>query len=260
LSSGDVAKALLCSTAQVNGLERGDASAFYGPVYFAEAMRKYAVFVGISSPLVAALLISGPPPRSRHSAPQVKLPAVSRIEPKGRGARPGWVIPLAAAVLLSSGVATAWYFRGSLHILEYAASAPSPVVPTPGPPPAEPVTTAPTSGTVAASLPPAPTVEQPERTAPPPHGEEGHLTLARAGWVYLRYADGTVVQRTLAAGGGLALTSLPVYLAVGHLAQGTGTGVSLTLNGRAVALGPFTTGNEIRIGASDLATLASAPR
>jgi hypothetical protein len=48
LSVEDIALALLLSRNQVIGLERADASAFYGRAYFLKALQKYMDFAGVS--------------------------------------------------------------------------------------------------------------------------------------------------------------------------------------------------------------------
>jgi hypothetical protein len=101
---------------------------------------------------------------------------------------------------------------------------------------------------------PAPALPDPPAPPLPPQtsdGRAGIVTLARPAWVFVRYGDNSVTQRVLQQGQSLTLTSTPVYLAVG-----AGEGVTLTLLGRPIDVSRFRNGDEIRIGANDLAALA----
>jgi hypothetical protein len=105
------------------------------------------------------------------------------------------------------------------------------------------------------ATPTAPVVptDRPALSPPSPTGDvaAGVVTLTHPAWVFVRYGDNSVIQRTLRAGQSLTLTSAPIYLAIG-----AGEGVTVMLHDRPVDVSRFRTGDEIRIAASDLAALA----
>jgi cytoskeletal protein RodZ len=266
----EVANRLLLSTAQVSGLERADASAFHNPAFFAVALRKYTVLMAIDFP--EAILTPKSPPILRE--PVAESTTASESDPSAsRSSIPMWWLAVAAIVLIAGALALALYFRGSTPPSIDPAPTLQPVPALPVPPPAAIDRTAPP---LPETLPaPAPTSAQtpapasatrpapaPATTPDPPApslpagdagGRAGVVTLARPAWVFVRYADNSVIERVLQAGQSLTLTSAPIYIAIG-----TSEGVTLTLRGRPIDVTPFRTGDEIRIRAIDLAMLARA--
>jgi hypothetical protein len=61
LPPGYVLERLMLSSAQLTGLERGDASAFWTPRFFEKALRRYAALLGVTSPLLDEVLLIAPP-------------------------------------------------------------------------------------------------------------------------------------------------------------------------------------------------------
>jgi hypothetical protein len=244
----DVADRLLLSTAQVIGLEHADVTAFHNPAFFAVALRKYATLMAIECP-EAILIPKSPPPNVRAASARESTAESENDSNASRFPFPmSWLA--AVAVLLAGGVAMTVYIRGRTPPqIESAATlrVPPPAAIERTPPPLSFPAPEP------APLPPpaAPDPPAPQVAAPIGDGRAGLVTLARPAWVFVRYGDNSVVERVLQAGQSLALTSAPIYLAIG-----TGDGVTLTLGGRPIDLSPFRNGDEIRIRSNELADLA----
>jgi hypothetical protein len=83
--------------------------------------------------------------------------------------------------------------------------------------------------------------------------------VSRPSWVFVRFKDGQVLEQTIWTEGSIPLITVPHYLAAGALQKDAGVDVTLILNGREVSLSPFINGNEVRIGAAQLAELATTP-
>jgi hypothetical protein len=77
LSVAGVASQLLLSTAQVRGLERGDSVAFYGPVFFANAARRYAALVDAPLPQ-QGLLVTPESLRTQEAQPSTSAQHTNR--------------------------------------------------------------------------------------------------------------------------------------------------------------------------------------
>jgi hypothetical protein len=241
LTHADVANRLLLSTAQVKGLERADARAFHNPAFFASALRKYAALLDVDCP--EAILTPKSPPNVRAGS-DLESTAASKGDKKS--GKKAW-LAVATVVLLAGASALTLYFRGGTA----RPTPPAPTLPAPPPPidrtelPLPEPLPAP-APTPAPSPPPTPSLPQPSDD-----GRAGIVTLARPAWVFVRYGDNSVTERTLQEGESLTLTSAPIYLAIG-----AGEGVTLTLRGRPIDVSPFRNGDEIRIRASELAALA----
>jgi hypothetical protein len=264
----EVANRLLLSTAQVSGLERADATAFHNPAFFAVALRKYTVLMAIDFP-EAILTPKSPPIVHEMVAESTTASASDPSAP--RSSIPMWRLAVAAIVLIAGALGLALYFRGgtppSIDPAPTLQPVPAPPVPPPAaidrtepplpetlpaPAPTSAQTPAPASATRPAPA-PATTPDPPAPSLPAADagGRTGVVTLARPAWVFVRYADNSVIERVLRAGQSLTLTSAPIYVAIG-----TAEGVTLTLRGRPIDVTPFKTGDEIRIRAIDLAMLA----
>ena len=61
LPPGYVLERLMLSSAQLTGLERGDATAFWTPQFFEKALRRYAALLSVTSPLLDEVLLIAPP-------------------------------------------------------------------------------------------------------------------------------------------------------------------------------------------------------
>ena len=77
----------------------------------------------------------------------------------------------------------------------------------------------------------------------------GTLTVPKATWVFVRYADGTVFDRSVADGETVAIVEPPIYIAAGL------PSVTLTLAGRRVDVSPYVSNGQVRVRAGDLAQL-----
>jgi hypothetical protein len=257
LTHADVANRLLLSTAQVHGLERADATAFHNPAFFAAALRKYATLMAIDCP--EAILTPKSPPSVRPASNRESMAAARSGSKPSRSSVPmEWLAVVAIVVLTGAGLA--WYFGGRTSppvdgAAQSRATLPAPPEPFDGAEPSLLLSVPATSAALPDELPaPAPVPVNPPAPAPPAGvsaGGAGVVTLARPAWVFVRYGDNSVIERTLQAGQSLTLTSAPIYLAIG-----AGDGVTLTIRQRPIDVSPFRNGDEIRIGSSDLAALA----
>jgi cytoskeletal protein RodZ len=261
----DVANRLLLSTAQVTGLEHADASAFHNPAFFAAGLRKYARLMAIDCPeaiLVpksARLADAERPPRAiREAAARDTGAAPTRDAKPSRSSVPMEWLAVAAIVVLTAG-GMAMYFRARTPPVDVApvSSAKAADLKSPphdAPPVDRPEPSLPETLSTSAPSIPAPRPTDPPAAAPPApvdDGAAGVVTVTKPAWVFVRYGDNSVTQRTLLAGQSLTLTSPPIYLAIG-----ASEGVTLALRERPIDVSRFRTGNEIRIGANDLAALA----
>ena len=273
-----VAERLLLSTRQVRALEAFDLSAFHNPRFYATALKKYAGFVAVDPELVERAVASEHGPSDptpvvvpRHEAPAA-APAVRGLDVADAEPR----MPLAKvalAVIVILGIGVAGYFAWQRPRTEAAAVGrvtdvrpAESAVPPPAPPaapsetsPVRDLVTAPTqlAATVETGAAPAATAEhapasalQPAPLALPkagPSGTYGAVRVAKPMWVFLRYADGRVVERNLREGDVVTFDAAPVYLALGS------TDVELTLADRPIDVTPFIVNGQVRMRATDLA-------
>ncbi|MFP5379782.1 MAG: hypothetical protein ACLGHP_08565 [Vicinamibacteria bacterium] len=82
----------------------------------------------------------------------------------------------------------------------------------------------------------------------------GAVTVDRATWVFVRYADNSVVERSVGPGQTVVFDSLPIYLAVGT------PRLTLSIGARAVDVAPYTANGQVRLTREDLAALANQPQ
>jgi hypothetical protein len=76
------------------------------------------------------------------------------------------------------------------------------------------------------------------------------ISVGKSTWVFVRYPDNRVVERSLAAGEELEVGPLPVFLAVG-----TADSVEVRVENRPVALGPYIRNGQVRMTKPELASL-----
>jgi hypothetical protein len=81
----------------------------------------------------------------------------------------------------------------------------------------------------------------------------GSLEVRQSTWIFVRYANGEVVERSLAAGDAYVLTTPPVYLAVGTIET------RLRVAGRDVDTTPWVSNGQLRLGAQAFASPALQP-
>lgn len=285
LSIEQVCDRLLLSKRQVLGLEQGDQSPFYGEQFYRQAARKYAALLGVTvdgidapaappapRPIVAERV---PPPEPTIVRPVFASIAepVAQVEPTAEPARAGWLslwnLATAAAVLAVIAGATWPVVRNRIDTelsapidwpqappLQLALGIPQ-AVPVALPPDALPIDpgtpTAPTAPaeSTAPTAPAAPT--QATAVAPPlpqPVTGYGALRVIEPTWIFVRFSDGTVVERTLAGGETFTLATAPVYLAAGR------TDVSLAVGGKPVDLAPWILNGQVRMGSKAISAAA----
>lgn len=286
-SEDEVCRQLLLSRAQVRDLEAGQQKAFYTPYFHDKALRKYAALLGVAldqtpqAPVVTASEddrrdtrdatppdAEGVEPVAAAAAPSVETqteaaPEVSRAEVSPPevlrtevlrteteapvNAMPRVLLVVAAGVLLVALIAWA---------VVRAAARPDglpPVAAVHMPMPLEAVPLSPPWSAIA----PQRAVES-AAAAPGPAADDGTalgaVTAAQRTWLYVRYANGTVDERSLEPGGRYVLAARPVFLAVGTSA------VTLEVRGRYVPVDPWIVDGQVRLGRMELAALPGLDR
>ena len=240
---------LLLSSAQLTGLEQGDCKAFWTPLFFEKALRKYAALLGVTSQLLDEVLVIVPPTAA--------TPRENRFARLAAG-------PLVAVglVVCLVGGSVALYYSGRQQVLGPSA-VPAPrgptIAPVPvasGQPAALPAARSAVPATPATRAAPPAVPTESVVNSPTPTPDRGHVVVAQTSWVFVRYPDRTVVEQTLQPGQALALREWPVYLAVGAIGDGDADGVRFIWGDRAIDVAPFTNGNEVRIPWAPLAEMA----
>ncbi len=244
-SLDDVAGRLLLSRRQVQGLEEGDTSAFYGQIYFTKALRKYLVLCELPTDELDAA------PEPVEDEQQIALAAANAAAVDTTTGRRLWLIATVGVVVaVLAGTAWWWPSRTILRRSSDAAPAAGATAAT-EPLPAQPLA-------AAAAVPPAVHAEPAAMAFSDDRAGDG-VVRVRAGaatWVFIRYPDNQVMERRLDAGESVTVDVLPVYLAVG-----TAEAVEVEVADRLVPLEPYIRSGQIRIGRSQLAALhASAMR
>lgn len=234
-SLDDVAERLLLSRRQVQGLEEGDASAFYGQVYFTKALRKYLVLCELPTDELDEA------PEPAEDEQQIALAAANAAAVETTNGRRLWLAAAAGlAVIILAGTAYWWPSRTIVRGSSEAAPAAS----------AEPLPAQPMAA--AAAIPPAVQAEPAATAFSDDRAGDGvvRVTAGAATWVFVRYPDNQVMERRLDAGESVTVDVLPVYLAVGEA-----EGVEVEIANRLVPLEPYIRSGQIRIGRSQLAAL-----
>ena len=261
LSIEQVAETLLLSKTQVAGLEQGNLRTFYNAGFYRQALRKYAALVGVDAE----------PAVFENSA--AKARSASAFVPEAAGsARAASVSPwrrpavpmLAAFVALV--IAAGYWLTGKtttqdIRTAQIPDAAPPPTTPLPVAPPAiqapEPAATPDTPVEQVSTVVTAPTGVSSSGLPAGPVGEEaggyGRVDVAQSTWIFVRYANGEVVERSLARGESYVLTTTPAYLAVGT------TDARLLVAGRAVDTTPWISNGQLRLGAQAFASSALQP-
>ncbi|MGE3277063.1 MAG: helix-turn-helix domain-containing protein [Vicinamibacterales bacterium] len=282
LSIEQVAERLLLSPRQVRALERPDPTAFYGEPYFVKGLQKYVEFAGVgglSEDLFERMLTI--PGRPDADVAPVRLPEPAAPSSGGARMRSAALAVVVVALAVAGG---AYYllggFQGRLGApaadLSAAAGDAATDLPAAGGDviPAEPVEAraelpfeslrapvvaeafvpAPDPPAPAAARAPAavPAVAPGDRGAAASGGAgAGRVSVPRATWVFVRYANDETVERVLQPGQALDLRSVPIYLAVGI------PNPDVTIGGQPVDVQPWVTdARQVRIGRADLAALA----
>lgn len=276
LTHAAVADRLLLSTRQVRALEAGTMDGFYNAGFYLKALRNYGAWLGVETRESGDSRGERPEPHPPHPVPEDMDDRTLAEEPihlHDVPDAPGWNVSRVAilGVLVAGVAAYAWFpARPKPPVV------PAPVVTTPSldvqPPPAAPPAVATdggaTGGTGGVEMgSPAARSTEPETAVPAPSNAiagatsappalpavsadaVGALTVSKATWVFVRYADGTVFDRSVADGETVAIVEPPIYIAAGL------PSVTLTLAGRRVDVSPYVSNGQVRVRAGDLAQL-----
>ena len=243
ISRTEMGEKLLLSVRQVRALEEVDVTAFHNATFQLKALKKYAQFAGLDPALIARLDASIVTEEADAGQNEEAEFVVSMNEPRRR-------MTAVVSVLLVAAVAAGGFYllrlrsvTGPVGGVVVAAQVPAAAAP--------------------AEAQPAATVSEPAAIAPPaastplpsdpviarPPAMFGMLRVLHQTWIFVRDADGNVVERSLASGESFELESQPTYLAVGT------TEAELTIGGVAVDLTRFVTNGQVRIRAGDFDAL-----
>jgi hypothetical protein len=241
---------LLLSGRQVRALEEVDVTAFHNAKFYVAALHKYARFAGVDTAPVERMMPPSPvvpPPRSF---------AEPRFRPDSGGRRGAVMVALSvlaviAALAVAAGGGYVWW-QGATDTAAEVADMPGAAGPR-VPAVAAVAAAAVEGGLPQRSLSPDDLPGGPLFPEPPPADETapfGAVTAPTATWIFLRYIDNTVVERTLAAGERAVFEKPPVYLAVGA------PDVELMFGSQRVNTAPFIVNGQLRLRASDFNALA----
>ena len=104
---------------------------------------------------------------------------------------------------------------------------------------------------------PSADVAEPAATASPlavaPGSPYGRIESGTTTWVFVRYANGDLVEETLTSGKRFVIETVPKYLAVGA------PGIKLIVRDREVDITPWIRNGALRIGSRDFELPALAP-
>ncbi|MEO8482564.1 MAG: helix-turn-helix domain-containing protein [Acidobacteriota bacterium] len=254
LSVKDVGAKLLLAAAQVSALESVRADAFYSAEFYATALKKYAALMGLDAAETDHVLVR---PIASSSSPAFK---------RGRGSvgaslasvpRPSRRVLLGAGIVVTAvagGLLVAAVLERSSARHASAASGNAALPPSPEP--------------VAPDTQPQPALQPLEASPPTPFDETappamvpvstaapksvGHLRVGQRTWVFVRFATGATLERTLGSGEELILKEVPTYIAVG-----TADDTSIEIAGQSIDTSLFTVNGQLRVGASQLARLVA---
>ncbi len=253
LTVAQVGEKLLLSTRQVKALETVEFSAFHNAAFHLSALRKYAAFAELNSPLldkIASGLVR-PDPQAVMLIPSESSDDASE---SSSGRLLSTLGTLAAVAVLAAG---GYYLAQNRTAQRPPAAAvapspsapvPAPVVPAPAPVPApavvEPAAAPPPDAVVPAAAPQAPAVQAAADTQ-----GFGVLRVLHPTWIFVRDVDNAVIERSLAQGETFILESQPTYLAVGT------ADAELSIGARRVDVARFVSSGQIRIRAGDFDAL-----
>jgi hypothetical protein len=250
LSLGEVGGKLLLAAAQVSALEAADADGFYSAEFYGAALRKYVAFVGLTGVDMDRVVIR---PSFSAADSSFRRGRRSGLRLVGRPSRRVMVGAGVAVTAVAAGllIAAVVQRRSSLRPEATVAPpsfAPLPPAPETSQPPALPP--AQTPDAVASASEPVLSSLVPVSVADP---RTGTVRVGQRTWVFVRYASGATLERTLSGGEELVLDGEPIYIAVG-----TADRTSIEIGGRPIDNSLFTVNGQLRVGSSQLARLASA--
>jgi cytoskeleton protein RodZ len=260
LTIEDVSARVLLSPSQIRGLEQGDVRAFYSSHFYNQGLRKYAALLGV--PDVA--------PADGASQDHESTAHAHASDGTPRAERRSGAAAIVATLVIVMGAAAggAWWWQvralpgtGPGTVVDGAANAvadtaAADVVALPPVPAAPTIVTPPELTPIVEPLPdveataaadatgPAATTATTAPAAPAaltPAGAYGTLRVNTATWIYVRYADGTMIERTLPAGAVHTIALHPTYLAAGS------SDVVLTVGSTPVDVAPWVSNGQVRI-------------
>jgi cytoskeleton protein RodZ len=244
LSLADIGEKLLLSVRQVRALETVDVAAFHNAVFQLNALRKYALLADLDPALVSklstALMLPDPESTTTRSGTYT---AIAYDEPR-RGLRAvASVVAMVAIAAVGFYALRARSLSGPATGLVVAAQVPAGL---------------PASGDKELAASPAPPTDPAvEDTQTPPAQTSvtrmpaafGTVRVAQPTWIFVRDADGAVIERNLAAGELLELETQPTYLAVGV------SDPELVIGTAPIDVARFVANGQVRIRAGDFDAL-----
>ena len=228
LTVEQIAYTLLLSKTQVQGLEEGHPRAFHNEQFYQQGLRKYAVLVRVHYDA----------PAPARPSKTVRDPRVAIAAPREEAQRRGRVMAVAFAVVALAGAGWAvWVHTGPAQSATASTALPIPATPFIAQPSAD--------------------VAEPAATVAPlavsPGSPYGRIESGTTTWVFVRYANGEVVEETLTSGERFVLETVPKYLAVGA------PDIRLIVRDREVDIAPWVRNGALRIGSRDFELPALAP-
>ena len=177
-----------------------------------------------SSPTAASLPTGAPAPTAAPSTALATAPAPIAVAPALEPAAPVVAAPAPEPAAVPS--------QEPIQPPEFAAPDAAPQPP---------------AAAVAETTPARSPIDQPPvaTRSPASEADYGTLRLGRATWLFLRLADNSVTERTLAAGENVSLEARPSYLAIGS------PDAVLTLGAQVVDVAPFVRNGQLRMNARD---------
>lgn len=254
LTLQDVGTSLLLAPSQVSALEIVRADAFYSAEFYATALRKYAGLMSVDAAAIDRVLVR---PAAPASTPAFKrgrrsigasLPSVPRPSKRVMLGAGVLVTAVAGGLLVAAVLERSPKPAPAANDTSVAPAGPSePATPAALPPPPAPSSQPDTVLSIDDSAPPAmvPVSTSAGRSV-------GHVRVGQRTWVFVRFATGTTLERTLGGGEELTLKDVPTYIAVGNAED-----ASVEIAGQSLDTSLFTVNGQLRVGASQLARLVA---
>ena len=244
LTVEQIAYTLLLSNTQVQGLEEGHPRAFHNEQFYQQGLRKYAVLVRVHYDA----------PAPARPSKTVRDHRVAIAAPREETQRRGRVMAAAFAVVALAGAGWAvWVHTGPAQSATASTALPipaSPFIAQPSADVAEPAAVPADGGLGVEATAPAATAAP---LAVSPGSPYGRIESGTTTWVFVRYANGEVVEETLTSGERFVIEAVPKYLAVGA------PDIRLIVRDREVDITPWIRNGALRIGSRDFELSALAP-
>jgi hypothetical protein len=246
LTIEQVSEKLLLSTRQVKALEEVEFAAFHNPAFHVNALRKYARLAELDDASIERIAASLPKPDPAAAGVEAGVAA----PPDGRSLHRAGVIGGALVIVIAAaaggyGVWTRSAPRSTAAALNGAAKdAPAPAV--------LPSTPFGSARVVEPAVVAASTMgdfTRPDMITGTTPLLFGTLRVAHPTWIFVRDADGAVIERSLAAAESFEFETQPTYLAVGSV------DAELVIGTTPVDLSRFVANGQLRIRAGDFDAL-----